>query len=318
MASFYTTNTLIDSVKRRAAIPEAQETFETTDFLAFANEEIWLGLLPSIMRMHEDYLLYSNPVPLVANQSRYTIPDRAIGNKLREVSYLDTNNNIYEMTRINVEDLPDYNGPSRISNYYTYYIDNNDIVLIPGVGSTVSGSLVLTYYLRPNQMVEEERVGIITGINTSNGDISIDAVPSVFSLTQTYDFVKAKSPFKTVALNLTAGSINPSTNTVTFNVDDIPASLQIGDYVCLAEETIVPQIPLELHVMLAHRIAARCLEAQGDTQALQSANQKLAEMENSATVLIDNRVEGSPHKVVNRHGFLRQGLSKRRFRTRGF
>ncbi len=309
MSSFYTTNTLIDSIKRRAAIPEAQETFKVPDFLAFINEEIAMGILPSIMRLHEDYLLYTQDVPVVQNQTRYSIPDRAVGNKLRELAYKDSNGNIFEMTRINIEDLPDYNGPQQVTNYYTYYIENNDIVLVPKVGSTASGSLVVSYYLRPNQMVEETRVGVIQSINFTTGEIIVSDVPSVFNLSQKYDLVKAKSPFKTLKLDLTSTTINPTTNSIIFNASDLPSTLSVGDYVCLAEETIVPQIPSELHVMLAHRVAARCLEAQGDLQGLQAANQKLAEMEN-------NRVEGSPRKVINRHGFLRQGLFSRKFRYR--
>lgn len=316
MSSFYTSNTLIESIKRRSAIPVGQETFEPSDFLAFANEEIWIGILPSIMRLHEDYLLYTEEMPLVVNTSRYAIPDRAIGNKLRELAYRDNNGNIFEMTRINIEDLPDYNGPVQVTNYYTYYIENNDIVLVPSVGTTVTGVLLVSYYLRPNQLVEENRVGVVTAINTTTGEVTVNDVPSVFSLTATYDLVKAKSPFKTLKLNLGITSLNPTTNVVTFNPAQLPSALAVGDYICLSEETIVPQIPSELHVMLAHRVAARCLEAQGDLQALQAANQKLAEMENNTTTIIDNRVEGSPKKVKNRHGFLRQGLFSRRFRSR--
>jgi hypothetical protein len=86
----------------------------------------------------------------------------------------------------------------------------------------------------------------------------------------------------------------------------IPDELSIGDYVAEAGQCIIPSIPTELHSMLAQRVACRCLEALGDMQGLQMANQKLSEMELKTGSLIDNRVEGAPLKVVNRHGFLRQ------------
>lgn len=314
MSLTYTSNTLIDSVKRRAAIPASQSTFLPDDILAFANEEMNIGLVPTILRLHEDYFLYTEDIPLVANQSRYVIPHRSIGNKLRELAFKDTNGNIFEMTRISVDDLPDYNGPYQQSHQYTYYIESNEVVLVPSIGSSVSGYLVMSYYLRPNNLVTDDRGAVISAINTSTGELTLENVPSGFTINETFDLIKSKSPFKTVSLDITSTAINTTTLVITFDPDDLPTSLAVGDYVCLSEETIVPQAPSELHVMLAHRAATRCIEAMGDMQALQNANQKLAEMELNAPTIIDNRVEGSPRKIVNRHSILRQGLFRRRYR----
>jgi len=75
VAKALTTNKLIDSIIRRAAIPRSQKTFLTEDYLAFINEEMDLYLLPYILRFHEDYFLRRGvPIPLVSNQSSYNIP----------------------------------------------------------------------------------------------------------------------------------------------------------------------------------------------------------------------------------------------------
>jgi len=58
MGIFYTSETLIDSVKRRIAIPTNQNTYTDADILAFADEELALGIVPTIMSLHEDHLLY--------------------------------------------------------------------------------------------------------------------------------------------------------------------------------------------------------------------------------------------------------------------
>jgi hypothetical protein len=84
----------------------------------------------------------------------------------------------------------------------------------------------------------------------------------------------------------------------------IPAKLQINDVIALPEETTIPQIPIELHSMLAQRAAMRCLESLGDNTGLQAAAAKLADMEAKTASLIDNRVESSPLKVVPRHGLI--------------
>ena len=81
----------------------------------------------------------------------------------------------------------------------------------------------------------------------------------------------------------------------------IPAKLRVDDVISLPEETIIPQIPIELHPMLAQRVVMRCLESLGDTAGLQLAGAKLADMEAKTGSLIDNRVESSPMKIVPRH-----------------
>jgi len=316
MAQHFTSSTLIASVKRRASIPTNQSLFSDADLLAFADEEISLGLLPSILRLHEDYYLFVDPVSLQDGISKYEIPHRSVGNKLRDVQFRDSNGNISEMTRIGIQDQPEYIGPYTDNRIYAFYIENNQVVLKPEVTGTISGDLLMVYYLRPNQLVDESRASTITAIDTDTGIISVDNVPDGFGIANKYDFIKADAPFSTIALELTATSVNSTTNEYTFTTTDIPGRLSVGDYINLECETIVPQVPADLHVVLAHRVAARCLEALGDIQGLQAANQKLAEMEQNTTNLIDNRVESAPKKVVNRHSLARSGLYRKRWKYR--
>jgi hypothetical protein len=53
------------------------------------------------------------------------------------------------------------------------------------------------------------------------------------------------------------------------------------------------------------------LESMGDVQNLQAANAKLVEMEQKTDYLLNNRVEGAPMKVRNKHGFIRQSLRRK-------
>lgn len=92
-----------------------------------------------------------------------------------------------------------------------------------------------------------------------------------------------------------------------FNFQPAIANIQIGDYVCLANECIIPQIPPDLHNALAERTAARILAAIGDTEGLQAANAKLQEIEIRQGSLLDDRSEGTPQKITARHSLLRYG-----------
>lgn len=316
MAKPMTSSELIASIKRRAMIPSAQSTFQNADFLAFMNEEMALGMVPTINRQHEDYYLFTEPVPIVSQQSEYSIPYRATGNKLREVSFQDDNGNLFEMARIMIDDLPDYNGVYQVNRVRTFYVKNNKIVVVPAITGAASGKLLMSYYLSPNTLVMDTEGSIITNINTVTGEINVSSIPSKFDTSIKYDLISSKSPNVSLKISINATIVNPVTNLIQFDPSDLPSDLEIGDYINQEGEAFVPQMPSDLHVMLAHRVASRCLEALGDSEGLKNANSKLQEMETNLEQLLDNRVEASPMKVVNRHGLLRQGLFRRRYKWR--
>jgi hypothetical protein len=312
-----TTNGLLKSIKRRAMVPTSQDTFTDADIIDFLNEEMMIGLVPSILQMKDEYLIFSEQTNLVANTSAYPVPERALYNKLREVSYRsdDSNGSEYEMTQIAVDDKYTYSSNLVENiNFRRFYMEGGDLVLFPKVGDAPRGSLVFYYYMRPNSLVKDEEVATITNINRTTGVITFSAnLPKTFLSGSAYDFVKAKSPNNIIAIDKIALNAVVSLKTITFTPSDIPTSLVVGDMCSLAGETCVPNVPTELHAVLAQRVAQRILEAIGDTQGLTNAQNKLQEMESKMAIGLDNRVEGAPRKAVNRNGTLRQ----RRGVTRG-
>lgn len=319
MSIYLTSDTLIESIKRRASIPSNQVTFLDADFLAFANEEMMVGLVPSILSVHEEYFVWSEEVPLVSGVSQYAIPYRAIGQKLRDVFYKDSNGNLFEMTRISPDNKSFFQGSQVISQLTTYYIQGNNIVMTPDVGTSATGSLVLTYYLRPSELVAESRVGIISsitvGASTTDFVVSSAGIPPSLTTSVYCDFYQARPGHKMRVFDILPSAVNTSTRTITFTNTDLPSganAIVVGDHLSLASECMIPMIPTELHSVLAQRVAARCVESMGDQAGLQAINLKLAEMENKTQSLIDNRVEGSPIKLVNYRNILRTSKIGRR------
>lgn len=313
MANFFTSDTLIADVQRRAMIPNTQQTFQEADFLAFANEELLIGCVPHVLSFHQEYFVHTQFVPLVANTSRYPIPTRAIGTKLRDVSYMDVSGNIFEMSRIKIEDIPSYQNNVIQNSFTLFYMEGNDLMLIPVVGANPVGTLRFSYYIRPNEMVPTNQVGIVNGIasgalvnNYPTTVVTLSNIPSTFNLTEPLDIVQTQNPFQTIGINITPLAMNTITNTLTFYSYQISLQLMVGDHIALAEQTIVPQIPADIHSMLSQRVAARCLEALGDTQGLQNANLKLTEMENKTGTILEDRVEGQPLKVFPKHSALKR------------
>lgn len=405
--SYFTSNTLIESIKNRALIPSTQQTFTSADFLRFANEEMLIGIVPLVERFHEEFFIFEEATPLVSNQRSYEIPYRATGNKLRSLYLLDAQQNRFPMTRVSADDLEYYQGNGYGQSIYGFYIANNTVNLLNVSSQDSSSKLLYSYYMRPNKLVEETRVakvasvapsagtnfstpgGFTTGTNqlvlplhnlidgvsgkfslvgaatlpepfntsdtyyikvlnpslveiysdenltlpviaqasvvtpgtgtfTANTyDITLQStIPSVFTSSETYDIIQTKSPHKTLRYDL--APVYVSGTVIRFKKEDMRRSIddlnntpvyvlpKVGDMITISGETIIPQIPDELHSMLAQRVACRCLEALGDREGLAAANAKLAEMEERTATLINDRVEGSPQKVVNHNSPLRQ------------
>lgn len=438
MGIYYNSETLIDSVKRRINIPTNQNTFTDSDILAFADEELALSLVPNIMSLHEDHLLYEDVVPLTPNTREYLIPYRAIGNKLYDLQFKDMNGNFLPMSQTTWSDEPNYNGAYTTNLIYAYYVRNNRIGLLPTFNGISTGSLRFMYYIRPSSLVPSPQVAVINSIDRTTGIITFDNLPSTFSTNTLVDFYQFKSPHTILNIDVTPLTVSQATKTMVFNTgntiitltpglvadafdggyillsdtnnvdqyfmwfdktgstpqpnnfdtigrtpiyvslvglvtaaqvsaaiqaaiptpqfaistsgvsvilttgagggasvgsvpwgddtynlsyvttpSDIPSFLADGDHVALAEQCCIPQIPSDLHVLLAQKTAERVLESQGDAQGLALAQQKSKEMEFRAGTIIDNRVDESPPKLVNRHGILRSGLIQRLYRRRG-
>jgi hypothetical protein len=253
--------------------------------------------------------MVTEEIPLVSNTSRYQIPSRSIGNRLREVQFKTNSNTLIEMTRIYIEDRPyfQYNSLNANSVYANaFYTEGNEIVLVPNLStSAAGGSLLMTYYMRPSRLVLVEQGAFITGINTLTNTITLDQYPKTFENTSTMDITSSASPFRILARDITPATYGDIYNPQLV-LSSLPTHLAVGDMITLSEESIIPQVPSELHSMLAQRTAMRCLESLGDSQGLNNAMVKLQEMEKKTYNLIDNRVEGAPLKVSPKNTFLRR------------
>lgn len=406
---WFDSSDIIETVKRRISFPIDQSTFTEDDILKFANEEMAISQIPSILEFHEEYLVTSKSTPLIGGQSRYPMPDRAIGMKLRDLAWQDSTGNFFEMTQINAEDKAFFQrNIGANAAIHKFYVEGNDVVLTPRLSDGVTGSLIFFFYIRPNQLVSTDRAitissftqtitvdnafisagdtltfdgnvtliavsgspstnefaigvssiataanlaaaismytdctgdsgspsttivtvrcsdldNVITTSNSSGFSIPSDVrgiefsddVPSIFSSGELVDFLQTKPGHKIRAYDVQIPNGAVSTNSILFNSSDIPPDLIVGDYICLANECIIPQIPPDLHNTLAERTCARILAAMGDQAGLQVTTDKIKEMEQWQGTLLENRVEGAPKKITARHSLLRYGqlYSRRR------
>jgi hypothetical protein len=321
-----TTSDLVEAVKRRGFIPDAQNALDDNDIIKFLNEELYDSLVPLILQYHEEYLVYIKSLLIIPSVSSYKIPYRALGRKIRDIKYQDNNGNLFPMTRILPEDR-NYFQETGFNPYKSFYFQGDEIVLIPGVGELPVGNFIIQFFMRPNTLVLEKRSCQIINIDSATGVISVDKIPTNITVGSTIDFIEYLPGNKLKAYDISVLGVDNVAKTITVDATSYPDpsnphgpnityldKLSMDDYVNTAGESIVPQVPSELHSLLAERGAARCLASLGQSENLQNSNAKIAELEKKSGSLIDNRSEGTPMKVNNLGGILRQSkISKRRF-----
>jgi len=295
---------LIKSVRDRAMIPDDVSVYDDDAILEILNEEVDVGLLDTLLTLHEEHLVtYTDTEShLVNNEKRIIIPHRAIGSKLRDAHYFN-NGSICELSRIDLSEVADFR--YEVNNYSNrndiFYVEGDEIVILSNGG----GSLYRLYFhLRPNYIVNESKCAQINNINRETGVIQFEEIPSNFTNLDLADFVQDKSPNKILAFDINVTAVSIGQRTVTVSPSSIPRRLSVGDWVCFSEESPYANVPTELHPVLAQRAAIYILEAMGDSENLGNAKAKLRQMEKSVQKILDDRVEGAPRKIKNRHGAL--------------
>jgi hypothetical protein len=275
-------STLIASLKRRGLIPTSDEAFGDTDFYALIDEETRTYILPFLRRTREDFLLARADSTLQSGFGRYLLPARCAAESLKHVAQGPA---FTPLRRLSSEDAHRGGGG--------YFVEDDSVVLVDT--PTESGeALRFVYFYRPNLVVAEAACGRVTAFDATSNEVTVNAAPGTFTADEAYDFVKGTPGFRCHAINQAATDV--TANVLTFD-ENLPIGLAVGDYVCLAGETPIPQIPAELHPLLAQRVTYVLSNALGPTKS-RAALEQLAQMESALTALFHVR-DDSPRYVVN-------------------
>jgi hypothetical protein len=304
MAFTFTSDELVASIKVRARVPTSQGTFTEARIRKICDEEIAIGLVPKILAARENYFLKSYTISLTSGTAEYRIPTRAIGVKLKAVQIEDTSGNLSPLNLIAYEDRGLYVNSN--PNLPVFYIQNSSVVLVPTPTTTAQYTLHLPYFIRPSTLVAVSAAAQISSIDPNTNSVVVSSIPSTITTSTPVDVIKADGGFECIAID---ESVTVSGTTITFSA--LPTGLAVGDYIALAGETPIPQIPGELHTLLSLRATVTILESLGFVNEMKAAQAKLKEAEESANTLLTPRSDGNPKKLVNYNGPLRQ-------RTRGF
>lgn len=293
----YTVTGLINSLKKRGVIPVSQKTYDTPDLIRIFDEELRLKVVPFVMTVRENYFTSLYDQTIVSGQANYGLAPRSIGDKMKNLYYVDTQNREFEITRLDYDDKPFLQFPDTNQTGIPrfFYFQDDQIILIPTPDGTAQGTIRQHYYRRRSALVDVTAVGQITSINTGTGVLTLNNVPTTFTTAVTYDFVKATPNFKIYTMDATASAV--TTSSITFAT--LPTGLTVGDYICLSQESPIPQISYELFPLLIQRSLEIILRGINDLAGSKKAEDESEKLEASARKLISDRVDENTKKIYS-------------------
>lgn len=294
----YTTTELLAKVNMWSAAPDGQPAFTDANLLDLMTDELHANIVPFITSFREDFFVESIDYTIASETSGYAIPTRAVSTVLKDVKYvIDTDREI-NVPRVPVGD----------KEFYTngFYIQGNKIMLLNPENRS-GETLRMYYYSRPNTLVTVAECAKVTVVGSTS--LTVASIPATWSSGATLDLTQGASPL---------GLISKDNVTTWTGVSDItpttmPDDIAVGDYLSLATESCIPQIPVEMIPMLTQAVVMRVNEILSDKDGLKVATTKYDSMVKSITGMLSPRVTEEAKTIVSKGSFL--NMRTNNFRT---
>lgn len=271
---------LLSQIKLKASLSDGR--FTDQELLDLAYDELVSGLVPMIKALKEEYFVRSLERAITASQQKYDLPERALGEVLREIKIVQ-GGQLLDLPRISAEDVES----EEVGTPESFFLEQNRVCLYPIPAST-QNQLRMYYFMRPGRLVLTSDCAIITAIDGGTNSLTCTP-PASWSISNSFDLVKGKAGFDTLSLDLSASSVTSTTVTLS----SLPSGLAVGDYLTLSGESPIPQIPQECHQLLIQMTVSRVLENLNQLDSLQASEARVASLKQSVTSLLSGRVEGA-------------------------
>lgn len=302
MPNILTTDDLILQARDLAGVPNT-EVPGTDDpaVLRFLNEVFLSKIVPRLMRVKQSYFGRNAIIPMVATQSKYRMPARAIGLKLDNIIHranFGASPSFNTMTKIAHEDRYRVTSHDTIPRYF--YIEGNYIVIVPEQDSKFTGFLEVPYFLRPGRLVPADQCRKITAVNLVTRTVTLADLPAIFTNGETYDVHSGVSGAEQLCMDLTVAS--STVTTVTFN-EEIDGSVfgshpvSVGDYLCLADTACVPALPRDFDDCLIQAGVVKLVQCQGDQPSVVMEAKLLEDKIRDAISTAADRIESKPDRI---------------------
>lgn len=298
MSTIISSERLLRGVKRRITGPQNQNLFEDFDILELLDDAMIECVIPEIKSVRQDFFVFKEDILTVADQAEYDIPPRAVGSTLREIKIRSSGGEqLRDLSLINYEDI----GVGNVGrDTHSFYFQGDQLVLFPAPQNS-NWQIQIWFEMRPSSFVLSSAASQITSI--TGGDVTVSSVADGLIAGDEIDFIKGKPNHSLRAYNIPLVSVTG--NVLTFNEDDIPARLSIGDYIAHASTTPVLQAPVDCYPLLEIVTAQNLLRQLGDFEASRMLDEPMEKARVNLLKEISPRITGENQKIVDRNGLLR-------------
>lgn len=293
---------LVKSVQARILFPLSANTLTSARIIELLDEEMRSAVVPLVLAAKEEFYVQNYDTSLVAGTYNYTIPTRAAFATWRDIVLVDSTGNEINMTELAPEYVKITYPVGNMPPMYTFgFILNNDRITLwpPNMTVPTQYTLRMKCKRRPNHLTTYANCGQISAINTGTNVVSLSVNgDGTWTTSTTFDIIPNSPPFTSRGDDQSITAIDNTLNTITLS--SLPTDLTVGDWVCPARMSCIPQIPYDMFPLLAQRGVLKCLEALGDSQGLQVAERRYQDMAADFARTVSPRIEGTPKKIINR------------------
>jgi hypothetical protein len=306
------TDRLLTGIKRRVTIPASQVLLGDTDLLALGDDVMRGRMVSLMMSLNQNYFVTSTTQTVTDGEPSYSIPYRSIGRGLRDLKYSTdgTATSVRSLTMVALEEAQAYNIDSG-NDPSGFYFKGDKIILLP-TPTDETQYIEFFYDLQPNQLVELSATARVTAV--ASPTVTVSSVPSTITAGVSCDVIQSKSGGSTLAMDIVPTAV--TSTTISFDADDFPDTVVVGDFVTLAQQSPVIQLPDECYPLFESAICERVLYAIGDYEGSAKLMTDMAQEDRNVKMMMEPRIEGALTKIVNRSGLLR-GRGNVYWRTRG-
>jgi hypothetical protein len=297
----YSASDLLEEIRAIGGFPDgAVDGYRDPDLLKHAASYIRSRLLPALLAAREEYNVQRQRIPVTAGQGEYRIPERAVGDKLRAIWWVDGAGNRFKLEAVPLADLHQWNSTG--GQPVGFYLTANHINL---VGNPGSGSLEVLFPFRVGDIVLQEDARQVEGFDPTLKQITFaDSPPDDWEEGTKIDIHTVQGGHD---LRLWGNRITNITGPVITLADAIDGStagtraVEAGDWVCTERESALVALPEELVPALARGVAQRIAEAEGDPNGMQHHAQQAEKDQAAAIPLIaSDRVQSKPQRFFGR------------------
>lgn len=266
--------------------------WQDADIWRIANGEV-PSMAKRIRAKKEGYFNVQRDTAFTPGTATYRIVSRAMADTIALVQGVAPDGGVFQLEKWKERDLsglvPTTQGIPR-----AYLWRSNSLVFYPTPDSA-SYSYRLTYPRRVSRLVSVSpvTVGIVSSKTSTTVTLTTSA-PSLFNTSSPLDFIRKSPPWDSLADDKTPTIV--ASNVLTFAAGVIPSELAAGDFVCLAEEAPVLQMPTDAFYVLAQRTAMKLVAS--DKGLWAELNAELQQLESDFYGSLADRDPDEPDHVA--------------------